>query len=167
MITCRRTRVSDATIVRGLRAAAAEELTHRYGEGHWSEVFALTTIRKHIAEKEIFLVDIDTSPVATFELQTKKPFWYSEDWFAEPGAPALYLLHMAVSPARQRQGIGRNIMRGIEDMARDAVCRAVRFDAYDSVAGAGAFYQNCGYALMHTGSFNGVALEYYEKCLFS
>jgi hypothetical protein len=41
----------------------------------------------------------------------------------------------------------------------------VRFDAYDALAGAGAFYQKCGYELVHNGSFNGVPLEYYEKLL--
>jgi len=125
----------------------------------------VATIKKHVAEKAVFLVDLDATPVATFELHTNKPFWYSTDWFAEPDAPAFYLLHMAVLPARQRQGIGRNIMREIEDMARGEGHRAVRFDAYDALAGAGAFYQKCGYELVHSGSFNGVPLEYYEKLL--
>ena len=127
----------------------------------------MATLRKHAADKEIFLVHIDVSPLATFELQTNKPFWYSGKWFAEPDAPAFYLLHMAVTPARQRQGIGRDIMGAIEGMARGAGCRAVRFDAYDAAAGAGTFYRKCGYALVHRGSFNGVPLEYYEKRLLS
>ena len=164
-LSYRRTHVSDAATVRGLRAAAAEELMRRCGEGHWSEVFTVATIKKHLAEKAVFLVDLDVTPVATFELHTNKPFWYSTAWFAEPDAPAFYLLHMAVLPARQRHGIGRHIMSEIEDMARGQGHRAVRFDAYDALAGAGAFYQKCGYELVHSGSFNGVPLEYYEKLL--
>jgi GNAT superfamily N-acetyltransferase len=116
----------------------------------------VATLRTHISEKEIFLVALDATPVATFELQTKKTFWYDERWFAEPDAAAFYLLHMAVSPERQRRGNGRIIVAKIEDIARGAGRRAVRFDAYDAAAGAGAFYQKCGYALVHSGSFNDV-----------
>jgi hypothetical protein len=37
---------------------------------------------------------------------------------------------------------------------------AVRLDAYQGPAGAGGFYQKCGYRLVHAGTLD---LEYYEK----
>ena len=72
---------------------------------------------------------------------------------------------MTVRPDSQREGIGRWIMREIETLARRAKRSAIRFDAYDSPAGAGGFYVKCGYVRVHRGEIGGTALEYYEKDL--
>jgi GNAT superfamily N-acetyltransferase len=165
VLTYQRTQASDAATVSKIRAAVAKDLTLRYGPGHWSEVFAVATIRKHMAERPIYLVGLDGAQIATFELRADAPFWYSHSWFSEPDAPAFYLFSMAVLPEWQRHGVGASIMSQVEEMGRSEGRQAIRFDAYDAPAGAGRFYQKCGYALVHRGSFNGVALEYYEKQL--
>ncbi|MEM8489392.1 MAG: GNAT family N-acetyltransferase [Pseudomonadota bacterium] len=163
MISYRRAQLSDAAIVREIRLAAANELKRLHGEGHWSAVFTLGTLKKHVLAKEVFLVNDDENPVGTFEIQTNKPNWYSKNWFAEPDARTFYLFHMAVLPVYQMRGIGRHILGEIDNMARGRGIRAVRLDAYAASAGAGAFYSKYGYELVRRGSFNGVSLDYYEK----
>jgi hypothetical protein len=53
-------------------------------------------------------------------------------------------------------------MQHAESLAQEWGARAVRLDAYEGPAGAGAFYQKCGYRLVHAGTLD---LEYYEKTL--
>jgi ribosomal-protein-alanine N-acetyltransferase len=74
-------------------------------------------------------------------------------------------MDMAVRPDRQRRGVGRRSMELAEQIARRVGLRAIRLDAYAGPAGAGEFYQSCGYAMVHAGAFKGVALEYFEKLL--
>lgn len=165
MIALRMTKRADADVVRAIRLAAADHLTALHGRGHWSEVFTIATIRKHVVDKPVYLVEQARAPIATFELQTLNPNWYNKRWFANPGDPAHYLFNMAVLPASQRQGIGSSIMAEIEQMTVQDNRSALRFDAYDAAAGAGTFYEKCGYRKVHSGPFNGVALIYFEKVL--
>ena len=146
-----------------MRQRAADELTRLHGRGHWSSVSTVPTLRKHAGARTLFAVERDGALVGTFTLSEKKIGFYHNAWFQEPHAPALYLTNMAIDPAMQRKRIGRWTMKQIDRAVRDRSLRALRFDAYDSPAGAGAFYQKCGYTLVHRGAINAVALEYYEK----
>ncbi|MEE9253373.1 MAG: GNAT family N-acetyltransferase, partial [Pseudomonadales bacterium] len=114
---------------------------------------------------QLHVVELDGGIVATFTLSPRQIGFYRKGWFANPGDAALYLTNMAVRPEVQRRGIGRWIMGQIEDLARGSGCGAVRFDAYDADAGAGEFYQKCGYACVHRGSIGGTALQFYERTL--
>ena len=147
-----------------MRLAAADDLTMRHGTGHWSTVSTLATTKKHIAANIVHVARTDRV-VGTFTLSQRKIAFYRKAWFAFPDAASLYLTNMAVDPAFQRTGIGRAIMVQIEHLARERSCRAIRFDAYDGPAGAGRFYEKCGYTCVHRGSVNDVALEYFEKVL--
>lgn len=56
-------------------------------------------------------------------------------------------------------------MSEIETLAISKSIHSIRFDAYNANAGAGKFYEKCGYQLVHKGSFNSVDLLYFEKIL--
>ncbi len=116
-----------------------------------------------MAEGTLYLIAQDGLTVGTFRLTNKKIVFYRKAWFAEPDDLAAYLLNMAIDPAYQRQGIGQFAMREIDQRVRDMNLLALRFDAYDGPAGAGIFYQKCGYTLVHKGCVGDVPLEYYEK----
>ena len=156
---------SDAKSVRKVRRLAAEDLTTRFGRGHWSSVSTLPTLRKHARSMHLHVVELHGKVVATFTLSPRKIPFYHKAWFANPDDEALYLTNMAVRPDTQRQGVGRWIMGQIEKIAVQASVGAVRFDAYDANAGAGEFYRKCGYICVHRGSFGATPLEYYEKTL--
>jgi GNAT superfamily N-acetyltransferase len=164
-VKLRPARAGDVNGVRAIIAAAASDLTARFGEGHWSHVRAVETLRKYVEQGTLYLIETDAVTAGTLRLTDRKIPFYRGEWFAEPKAKTGYLLDMAIDPAYQRRGIGRLAMMLAENHARSCSLQAIRLDAYGGPAGAGAFYRKCGYRLVHRGAFNGIALEYFEKLL--
>jgi GNAT superfamily N-acetyltransferase len=163
MVRLRQAGLDDIKSVRGILAAAAADLTTRFGEGHWSGVRAFETLRKYAGSGTLFVIEADAISVGTLRLTDRKIGFYHNAWFARPKDPAGYLLDMAVHPEQQRRGLGRRAMDMAEQLARKSGLCAIRLDAYQGPAGAGGFYRKCGYALVHRGSMCGVKLEYFEK----
>ena len=156
---------ADAETIHAIRTSAADALTAEFGSGHWSHVESLDTLRRHAVDRDLFLAMSNGEAFGTFELESKTPGFYSRHWFTDPDAPAYYLFSMAIVKTSQRRGLGRTIMDEMEAMAVAHGKRALRLDAYDAPAGAGVFYEKCGFVLVHEGSFNRVPLRYYEKVL--
>ena len=102
--------------------------------------------------------------VGTLKMATKKPWAIDKSYFASAKRP-LYLTDMAVTPDRQRAGVGRQCLVQAERIARAWPADAIRLDAYDAVAGAGGFYAKCGYTEVGRAEFRGVPLIYYELLL--
>jgi GNAT superfamily N-acetyltransferase len=102
--------------------------------------------------------------VATLQLASKKPWAIDTSYFTKCERP-VYLLAMAVAPARQRQGIGRRCLEEAERIARAWPADAIRLDAYDTNAGGGLFYQGCGFAEKAHVSYRKTPLIYYELLL--
>lgn len=164
-LSCRPAQGRDATDIRAIQAAAAAALTERHGAGHWSTPRSLGGIRTMAREGLYHLVQSAGVTVATFRLTPRRIGFYHLEWFAEPGAPAGYLLDLAVHPAWQGRGIGRFAMAQAEALCRAGGMTALRLDAYRGPAGAGPFYVKCGCRLVHCGAFRSVSLDYYEKVL--
>lgn len=99
--------------------------------------------------------------VGTLTLQTKKPWAIDASYFT-PCKKVLYLINMAVTPAKQRSGVGRGLLQEALTVARAFPADAIRLDAYDSPAGAGEFYRKCGYAGAGGMVYRGVPLLYFE-----
>ena len=104
------------------------------------------------------------SIVATLCLQTKKP-WAIDTAYFTAVEKALYLINMAVHPDRQRQGLGRKILKHAETVARNWPSQALRLDAWDAAAGAGPFYAKCGFRQTGRKIYRGSPLIYYELLL--
>ena len=109
----------------------------------------------------VFAARDDHGIAGTFTLQRKKPWAIDVSYFT-PCQKAIYLINMAVTPDRQRAGVGRVLLDEALRQARELRADAIRLDAYDAPAGAGEFYRKCGYT--HTGgkSYRGVPLMYFE-----
>ncbi|HVU85849.1 MAG TPA: GNAT family N-acetyltransferase [Pirellulales bacterium] len=153
--------VGDAKELAALHTAVAERLTESYGRGPWStktsEKGALLAMRT----SRVFVVRQSGEIVATLRLTTKKPWSIDTSYFAETERP-LYLLAMAVAPARQRRGLGRKCLSAVKKIARGWPADAIRLDAYDAPAGAGNFYARCGYEEVGRASYRKTPLVYYE-----
>ncbi len=102
--------------------------------------------------------------VATLRLVTKKP-WAIDTKYFTPVKRPLYLLDMAVAPALQRQGVGRELLAAATPVARAWPADAIRLDAYDAPAGAGRFYERCGYREAGRAVYRKTPLIYYELVL--
>lgn len=158
----RRATEADAVAIGALRNEASDALTRRFGQGHWSAHTSDNGVLRSILTSTVLVASARGAIVGTLQLQTKKPWAIDVSYFAASKRP-LYLISMAVAPRYQRRGVGRAMMAKAEEVARDWPADAIRLDAYDSPAGAGGFYPNCGYAEVGRVVYRGVPLVYFER----
>ncbi len=122
-----------------------------------SEKGVLSAMRR----AQVFVAREGADIVATLQLTTRKPWAIDTSYFAKSDRP-LYLVGMAVVPARQRQGIGRRCLEEAARIARGWPADAIRLDAFDAEAGAGRFYRRCGYTEVGRASYRNNPLIYFE-----
>jgi GNAT superfamily N-acetyltransferase len=102
--------------------------------------------------------------VGTLALSTRKPWAIDASYFTKVKTP-IYLTSMAVEPKLQGQGVGREMLAAAEATTRAWPGHAIRLDAFDAEAGAGIFYEKCGYKEVGRAVFRSVPLIYYERLL--
>jgi GNAT superfamily N-acetyltransferase len=157
-------RPDDAAVIAAIRVRAAEDLTERFGAGHWSSLATERSVLSGMKTGRVLVARSGAATVGTLNLQTKKP-WAIDTSYFTPGRRPWYLTNMAVDPLHQRMGVGRALMMAAERMVRDWGGDAIRLDAYDSPAGAGAFYEKCGLREVGHATYRIVPLVYYELLL--
>jgi GNAT superfamily N-acetyltransferase len=158
---------ADAGAIAAVRNAAAEHLTHKYGEGNWSSLSTEKGVLRDLSRPKFSKTIIARNGnrvVATLCLQTKKP-WAIDTAYFTSVEKALYLINMAVHPEQQRQGMGRTILKHAETVARDWPSQAIRLDAWNTGAGAGPFYARCGFREVGRVVYRTAPLIYYELML--
>jgi len=154
----------DVPTIAGLQNAAAGALTARFGAGHWS---SLVTERGALAAQRHARVRVghDGKHILTvLRLATKKP-WAIDVAYFTPVKRPLYLTGMAIAVAQQGQGLGRRALEDACAVAAAWPADAIRLDAYDADAGAGAFYEKCGFEDRAHVVYKGNPLVYYERLL--
>jgi predicted N-acetyltransferase YhbS len=152
---------ADAAAIAAVRIAAADRLTRDFGEGHWSAHTNEAAVLRDLKASRVLVARDGRRIVGTLTLQTKRP-WAIDAAYFTPCKKALYLINMAVTPARQRTGVGRGLLQEAVVVARAFPADAIRLDAYDADAGAGEFYRKCGFASAGGKSYRGVPLLYFE-----
>jgi ribosomal protein S18 acetylase RimI-like enzyme len=151
----------DAAALAAVRIAAADRLTRDFGDGHWSAHTNEASVLRDIKASRVLVVRDRGRIIGTLTLQTRKP-WAIDIAYFTPCQRALYLINMAVDPDRQRSGVGRRLLDEALVVARAFPADAIRLDAYDADAGAGAFYRKCGYTHVGGKAYRGVPLMYFE-----
>jgi ribosomal protein S18 acetylase RimI-like enzyme len=152
---------ADVAAIVALRNAAADHLTKQYGQGHWSAQTSERGVAHAMKISKVFVMRDKKRIVGTLRLATKKP-WAIDISYFTAAKRAIYLTDMAVDPSMQRQGIGRRSLLAATDIVRAWPGDAIRLDAYDAAAGAGAFYQKCGYREVGRVTYRGTPLVYFE-----
>ena len=163
-LTFRDATLADVAVIAALQNAAAGALTARFGAGHWS---MLTTERgaAHAQRHARVRLGRDGRRVLTvLRLATKKP-WAIDATYFTPVKRPLYVTGMTVSVAAQGQGLGRRAIEDARRVAKTWPADAIRLDAYDATAGAGMFYERCGFTERGRVVYKGVPLVYYETLL--
>jgi GNAT superfamily N-acetyltransferase len=157
----------DAAELAALQTAAAGELTRRFGQGAWSGVATergiLATMRLPKFSKKL-VARARGKIVGTLRLATKKPWAIDVSYFTPVPSP-LYLVGMAVHPRHQGKGVGRALVIEAAALARDWPGDAIRLDAWDAEAGAGAFYAKCGFRKVAHANYKGAPLVYFEMLI--
>jgi GNAT superfamily N-acetyltransferase len=154
----------DAAGVAAVRNAAAEHLTLEYGRGHWSGFTTEQGVRRGINTSRVLVARSGGRIVGTLRLATKRPWAIDPKYFA-PSRRPLDLVDMAVAPNAQGRGVGRQLLAAAVKTALGWSADAIRLDAYDHAAGAGHFYEKCGFREVGRVTFRGVPLIYYELLL--
>lgn len=154
----------DAPALTALHSAVAGELTRAFGEGHWSASASEASVRRNVASSTVIVARDADGIAGTLRLTAKKPWAIDVARFATVEVP-LYLVDMAVRPSSQRRGIGRRLVEQGRAIAAAQGAGAIRLDAYDAPAGAGGFYQKCGFTEVGRAVFRGVALVYFERVI--
>lgn len=155
---------ADAPVIAALLNAAAGALTARFGEGHWS---SLNTERGALLAQRHARVRVGREGrriLTVLRLATKKP-WAIDVAYFTPAKRPLYLTGLAVSVAHQGRGLGRLALEDARAVATAWPADAIRLDAYDAEAGAGAFYARCGFRDRGRVLYKGDPLRYYELLL--
>jgi GNAT superfamily N-acetyltransferase len=152
---------ADAPSLAALRAEAARDLTRRFGEGHWSTEPTERGAVADLRNAEVWVAHRGKHTVGTFRLATRKPWAIDTDYFTACRRP-IYLTNMAVHPELQHRGIGRRCIEHAIERARLWPADSIRLDAYDAKAGAGGFYEKCGFREVGRVVYRLTPLVYYE-----
>jgi GNAT superfamily N-acetyltransferase len=163
-ITFSKANQGDAPELAALHTAVAEDLTKRYGRGPWSLLTTEKGVLFGMRHSRVVVARRGKNIAGTLHLPTKKPWAIDVSYFT-PVKTALYLTHMAVIPAMQRQGIGRLLLEEAVKQARAWPAGAIRLDAFDAEAGAGAFYAKCGFREVGRVTYRKARLIYFELVL--
>jgi len=151
-------------VIAALHNAAAGALTSRFGEGHWS---LFVTERGTAASQRHARVRVGKAGkriLTVLRLATKKPWAIDVSYFTPVKRP-LYLTGMTVAVTHQGQGLGHLAIEDAVNVARDWPADAIRLDAFDADAGAGAFYAKCGFLERGRVVYKEDPLVYYELLL--
>ena len=155
---------ADARTIADLRLAAGVHLTAQYGQGPWSAGVTEKGVLFTMRQATLYIAHHQGELAATFTLGTRKPWAIDKRYFASSQRP-LYLTAMAVLPNHQGQGLGRACLVEAERIAQAWPADAIRLDAYDAPAGAGAFYTKCGFREVGRAAYRGTPLIYCELLL--
>jgi len=152
---------ADAPALAALHTAVAEDLTRRFGRGPWSAATSERGMLFGMRHSRVVIARKGKGIVGTLRLPTKKPWAIDVSYFT-PAKKPLYLTHMAVIPALQRQGIGSMLLKEAVKQTRAWPADAIRLDAFDADAGAGAFYAKCGFREVGRVTYRKAPLIYFE-----
>jgi GNAT superfamily N-acetyltransferase len=155
---------ADALRLAALHSAVADNLSLRYGRGPWSAHTTEKGVLFGMRHSRVLVARNGKNIVGTLHLPTKKPWAIDVSYFV-PVKKAIYLTSMAVVPERQRQGIGRLLIREAVKQVRAWPANAIRLDAFDAEAGAGAFYAKCGFREVGRAVYRKAPLLYFEMLL--
>jgi GNAT superfamily N-acetyltransferase len=162
--TFRPATTDEASLLAVLHTAVADHLTKLHGHGPWSSKTSEKGVLLAMRRSHVFVARLGLEIVGTLCLTTRKP-WAIDSSYFSPCRKPVYLIAMAITPVRQRQGIGRRCMKEAERIAKALPADALRLDAYDAKAGAGGFYAKCGLVERGRVSYRGAPLIYFESVL--
>lgn len=154
----------DIEAIFALKRAIAEHLTERFGRGHWSSFGTEAGVAHSLKSPSLWVSKRRGRVIAMLSLAKRKP-WAIDPAYFTPCKTPLYLADMAVAPALQGQGIGRDCLVEARRIAAKHPAEAIRLDAYDSAAGAGAFYAKCGYREVGRVVYRRNPLVYFETLI--
>lgn len=156
--------LEDVAVIAALQNAAAGALTARFGVGHWSGLVSERGAALAQRHARVRVGRLGKRVLTVVRLATKKPWAIDVNYFTPVKRP-LYLTGLAISVAHQGLGLGRLALEDARAVAQAWPADAIRLDAYDAQAGAGRFYEKCGFQERGRVVYQRDPLVYYELLL--
>ena len=156
--------VADARDIARLGTLTDRHLREKHGRDTAKCEVTETTVLTGLKNSRMLVARLQGEIIAMLRLSTKRP-WAIDPAYFTPLATPLYLTNMAVAPAWQRQGIGRQILDEACVRAAKWPADAIRLDAYDHETGAGGFYAKCGWREVGRVTYRRTPLIYFEFVL--
>ena len=156
--------VADAADLARLATLTDRHLQAKHGRGAAKCEVTEKTVLAGLKHSRILVARLPGEIIAMLRLSAKRP-WAIDPAYFTPLATPLYLTNMAVAPAWQRQGIGRQILDEACLRAAKWPANAIRLDAYDNETGAGGFYTKCGWRAVGRVTYRRTPLIFFEYVL--
>ena len=147
-----------------LRTRVSQNLARKFGEGYWAGRPTESGERFLMRIGQVYIARYRGRLIATLALSTRKPWSIDVKHFRASAKP-LYLRAMAVEPAQQGKGLGRQCIADVRRIAAEMGHDVIRLDAFDCAAGAGEFYRKCGFVEVARVVYKGVPLIDFEMVL--
>jgi ribosomal protein S18 acetylase RimI-like enzyme len=151
----------DAAAIADVISDAARDLTKKHGQGHWSAVATGKGVLHGMNKAKVLLARNENEVIGTLRLTPARP-WVIDPAYFTPVPRPVYLVDMAVRPGYQRIGVGRSLIEEAKAMSTALGGDAIRLDAYEGIAGAGGFYEKCGFTEMGQILYKTVPHIYFE-----
>ncbi len=164
-------RLEHAKSIEQMRWLSAEDLAARLGPGPWNSSSRLQGIKERIAlgdpetlrHSTLFVACLGNEAVGSVVVSTFPPGFWKRQYWQDPSAKGLGVFNLVVQPELQRQGIGRLLMQGVEQLARTCQIPYVRLDAFAENPISTTFYRRIGYDERAEISLRGTRLILFER----
>jgi len=166
-MTIRKAKQADANKVLSILLDCAHWLADQ-GLTHWKEAHTLERVVKRIKERNVFLLEVKGSEVATITLDNKSPSYYRDSdklFWSNPDAAALYISSLAVLPESQGGGLATQLLTFAEEQARKQGLKYIRFDAVAHYKALTRFYVSRGYRVVGSRVTGKENSNFFEKAL--
>jgi ribosomal protein S18 acetylase RimI-like enzyme len=151
----------DAAGIANVISEAAYDLTTKHGYGHWSAIASAKGVLNGMSKSKVLVAKNGAEVIGSVRLTASRP-WVIDPAYFTPVHHPVYLVDMAVSPGYQRIGVGRALIEEAKKVAAVLAGDSLRLDAYEGVAGAGGFYEKCGFTEMGHILYKTVPHIYFE-----
>ena len=155
---------ADIQALLELRLAIDADQAARFGDNRYATTISEKSVARSLKSSRILVATRRGQLVGLVSMGKKKP-WAVDLKYFTPACKAVYLYNVDVFPELQRSGIGRELIDCVKAMAKEWPVDAIRLDAYDGAAGAGPFYEKCGFKKLGHKVYRSVPLVYYEFVL--
>jgi GNAT superfamily N-acetyltransferase len=155
---------SDVAELLGLRLRVDADQTRRFGRARWSTAIDQNSVARGLKTGRVLIALQDGRVVGGVRMEARKPWAIDLSYFT-PAARPLYLHDVNIEPALQGRGLGAKLVEEVKSRARDWSADAIRVDTFDGAAGAGPFYEKCGFRAVGRKTYRSVPLAYFELLL--
>lgn len=100
-------------------------------------------IKQAIVNQETYIVLEDKDIIATFSLSSKQSEWDRQLWGSDTTLSSLYLHRLAIIPAYMKKGIGKSILKWIQENMRDK--EVLKLDCVADNVKLNNFYKSNGF----------------------